>query len=66
MTIRDIDTYNQYRAHASAGDYWADVTDECYEAVWDVIKQKGLLANNTDCAENLVTEIFRYIWDSNH
>lgn len=44
----------------------ARVTNEAYEAFREVVERRGMRCDNADGAENLVTEMFRYIWESNH
>ncbi|MDB6151507.1 MAG: hypothetical protein JWQ44_2955 [Chthoniobacter sp.] len=68
MTITNKEARAQYEAHneRSRPTVYAEATNAAFEAVRVVAEQYGLKVNNTDAAENLVTQIFTFLWDSNH
>lgn len=61
MTIRDRELFDVYRGKTSE----RIMIDECFDAVFEIIKSYGFVAAVDDRAENLVTEIFRYYVESN-
>ena len=67
MTIKYAELRAQYEAHAQSGhSVYATIADEAWQAVRDVIASRGLRADNADLAEDLVSQIFAYAWDSNN
>lgn len=68
MTITNREARKQYEAHneRERPTVYAEATNAAFDAVRLVAEQYGLKVNNTDGAENLVTQIFAFLWDSNN
>ena len=53
------------KAYENSPEFIKDAVDQAASAVLSAVVDNNLRADNTDLAENLVTEIFLYVCESN-